>query len=197
MILTALILVGIPLVYRGATAPPSASPSPVPATTPTVAPTVTHTPAPAAPEATGPSASDLALEHLRVAGLFVDWAEPNRCELDRVPMTRDRSVTLGGRVEAHDHAGWVFTCREEAGDRTRYFRLASGVATELRALGVDFRGGLSYVGQPGGTLETRWFVTGDVLSGEIEMLATPIEARTFTILVLLDLRGSWQGPQPS
>jgi hypothetical protein len=197
VVLAAVVLIGVPFAYRVATESPLAGSSPAPAGTPTPAPSITRSPAPATPGATALSDTDRALEHLQVAGLFANWREAHRCDMERIPLTRDRSVTLGGRVEAHDHAGWVFTCHDDAGDRTRYFRLASGVATELQDLGVEFQGGLSFVGPPGGTLETRWIVAGDALSGEIEMIAGPIESRTFTILVLLDLRGSWDGAEPS
>jgi hypothetical protein len=203
--LVAVALIGVPLAYRVATEPPAAGrslvptagPSLVPAATPSFGSSPSRTPAPETLLATGLSATDRALEHLQVDNVLEEVAGSGGCDVELIPMARNRSVTLHGRVDALDHAGWVFTCHHEAGDRTRYFRLASGLAAELSDLGVSFQGGLTYVGDPGNTLETRWTVSGDVLSGEIEVLAAPTSGSTLTIVVLLDLRGSWQGQPPS
>ncbi len=139
----------------------------------------------------------MALEHLRVAGILVDMPGPSGCSLERIPMREERSITLGGRVEARDHGGWVFTCTGEAGDRARYFRLAAGVSEQLSGIDADFVGGTSYAGQPNGTLETRWTVRGEVLTGEIELLTVPSAPGTLTMIVLIDLRGTWQGQPPT
>jgi hypothetical protein len=205
VVLVAVALVGVPLAYRVATESPATGPSLIPTAGPSLIPTAipsagsspSRAPAPETLLATGLSTTDRALEQLQVADVLEEVAGSGGCDVELIPMARNRSVTLHGRVDAHDHAGWVFTCHHEAGDRTRYFRLASGLAAELSDLGVSFQGGLSYVGDPGNTLETRWTVSGDALSGEIEVLAAPTSGSTLTIVVLLDLRGSWQGQPPS
>jgi len=196
----ALLLVGIPLAYRSGTETPSATP-PL-ALSPTLRPAA---PTPTSPQpsagtsatstAMGPSAVDRALERMRVADIF-GYPADHDCRVEAIPKRSERSVRLGGQVEAHDHGGWVFTCRHETGDRTRYFELASGITRALERIGTTFQGGTSYVGRPGGTIETRWSVRGDVLSGEIEMLTVTSGAKTLTIIVLIDLRGSWQSAPP-
>jgi hypothetical protein len=138
---------------------------------------------------------DRALEGIGVADIF-GIPQDRECSVESIPRRSERSVRLGGRVEAQNHGGWVFTCRHETGDRTRYFELASGITDTLERIGTTFRGATSYVGEPGGTIETRWSVRGDVMSGEIEMLTVAAAADTLTIVVLIDLRGTWQGAAP-
>ncbi len=195
----AVLLIGVPFAYQVVTAPPPASPAAVAAASPSAgvpspsaSPAVTSGPG----TASTPSAVDMALENLQIAARFSEGSGTD-CSVEPIPMVLGRSRRLDGTVEAHDHGVWVFSCRHETGDRNRYFVLASAVTDELARIGATFLGSTSYVGDPGGLLETRWQVDGTVLSGEIELLAVPAATQVLTLVLQVDLRGTWQGSPPS
>lgn len=195
--LIAVLLIGLPLAYRMATGSSTGTPSPVAIVSPpALVPSPSDSSPAPTPAPTAPGDVDLALESLQAPGVFVGHKGID-CSVEPIPMVLGRSRRLDGTVEARDHGVWVFTCRHEAGDRNRYFLLASDVTDELANNGAAFQGSTSYVGDPGELLETRWLVSGDVLSGEIELLATAPRSRTLTLVLLVDLRGSWQGEPPT
>jgi hypothetical protein len=139
---------------------------------------------------------DHALERFSIIDIFGLPSERD-CGVETIPKRSERSVRLGGQIDARDHGGWVFTCRHENGDRIRYFELASGITNTLASIGTTYEGGTSYVGEPGGTIETRWRVRADVMSGEIELLTVSTTPDTLKMVVLVDLRGTWQGGRPA
>lgn len=199
--IVALLLFGLPFAYRlglERSTPPLASAAPtIPIPSPVADAPTPDLPQPSAGSgplvvASAPSDVDRALEGIGVSDIFADHLDRG-CDVEGIPKRSERSVTLGGRVEAQDHGGWVFTCRHEAGARTRYFDLASGITDVLQRIGTTFQGGTTFVGSPGGTIETRWKVRGDALKGEIELLTVATNPGTLKMIVLIDLSGTWQG----